>query len=323
MVTDSEKQLAAADLVPPQYLIVGAGYLGSRVGAALRQRSDACIETSRNPRRQAGDPIKPVMETPCGRQMAQVDVAEPHAFAGLPLPKKILYSIGYRRDSPQDRDTILSGGLGRLVRWLRTHEAVVSGKILPQIVLISTTGVFHQGDGMWVDEQSPARPTRDSARAHLRAETFLSRNWPLDRQTVLRLAGIYGPGRVPNRASLKAGQPLKVDPDSFLNLIHVDDAVAAVLAAWDQSASGLYCVVDDHPLRRGDFYRQVAKSYAAPPPQFEMSPAQAGTSSTAAGVSPDPNSRRAAHRRVSNRKLRRELLPWMKYPNSITAFQGS
>src|SRR5205823_1354742 len=73
---------------------------------------------------------------------------------------------------------------------------------------------------------------------------------------ILRLAGIYGPGRVVGRVeALRAGQVPEGNPDAWLNLIHVDDAVAAVLACDRRGAAGAtYLVGDGHPCRRRDYY---------------------------------------------------------------------
>ena len=85
------------------------------------------------------------------------------------------------------------------------------------------------------------------------------------RAFVLRLAGIYGPGRIPHRADLAAGRAIAALPEGHLNLIHVDDAAAAVLAV---EAAGhpprLYLVSDGHPVRRADYLAELARRFAWP-----------------------------------------------------------
>ena len=88
---------------------------------------------------------------------------------------------------------------------------------------------------------------------------------------VLRLAGLYGPGRVPRSADVTAGRPIAGSPDAYLNLIHVDDAARAVLAA---AAAGrvtdrTYVVSDGHPPTRAEYLGLLAQRLAVAPPLFE------------------------------------------------------
>jgi len=91
-----------------------------------------------------------------------------------------------------------------------------------------------------------------------------------DRGTALRFAGLYGPGRLPRLEDLRAGRPIAADPDSWLNLIHVDDAaqvVSAVTAA--PAARSLYVVSDGVPVRRRDWYAHLARQSGSPPPTWD------------------------------------------------------
>jgi nucleoside-diphosphate-sugar epimerase len=131
---------------------------------------------------------------------------------------------------------------------------------------------------------------------------------------VLRLAGIYGPGRVPRVRDVRQGRPIHSSPAGYLNLIHVHDAARATLAAWQQlerreawwtpgMQSRLYLVGDDQPVVRGEFYREVARQCGVPGPRF---------------AEPDGSPlsvRSESNKRVCNRKLRRDLLPQLVYPN--------
>ena len=88
---------------------------------------------------------------------------------------------------------------------------------------------------------------------------------------MLRLAGLYGPGRVPRSFDVAAGRPIAGSPDAYLNLIHVDDAARAVVAA---AAAGpvtdrLYGLSDGHPSTRGEYARLLATQLGAAPPAFE------------------------------------------------------
>ena len=91
-----------------------------------------------------------------------------------------------------------------------------------------------------------------------------------ERTVILRLAGIYGPGRLPRQADLMAGKPLAVAPDGLINLIHVDDAAQAVLAASEAKLPlpRWYTVSDGHLSREATFTQEFARLLGTEPPRF-------------------------------------------------------
>lgn len=216
---------------------------------------------------------------------------------------RVLIAISYDRSSRHSRYDSQVGGLVNLLSYLPKDA---------RVCYISTTGVYHQKDGRWVDETSPTFPSRPGGQAHLQAEQQLHAMRPNSPWMVLRLAGIYGPGRVPRAADVIAGRPIASPQRGHLNLIHVQDAARAVIAAWDRMLQPLaasmqerlYLVSDNRPVVRGDFYRFIANHYQAPAPTY---------------VQPAPGSpvmlRSDSDKRVSNRKLRRDLLPSLLYPD--------
>ncbi len=165
-----------------------------------------------------------------------------------------------------------------------------------RFIYISTTGVYGPASGEWVDETTPPDPRREGGRASLVAEQALAAHPMGARSIILRLAGIYGPGRVPFIDKLRAGEPIPAAARGYLNLIHVEDAARVVVAAdcVEQSTIGphVYCVSDGHPVARGDYYSEVARQINAPPPRF---------------IEPDPNSPRTA-RAESNRRIRNDRM---------------
>ncbi len=178
------------------------------------------------------------------------------------------------------------------------------------VVYISTTGVYHQQDGSWVDEFSTARPTMPGGQTHLRAESLLRRRWH-QAHTILRLAGIYGPGRVPLARQIAVGKPIDAGADGYLNLIHVDDAATAVLNAWHRRRTlgslplSLYAVADDRPVIRREFYEAVAKQLGVVSPVF---------TSPAGSLS----ARSASNKRIWNRRLHRDLVGRLRYPTYVS-----
>ena len=152
------------------------------------------------------------------------DVMQPSTLAQLPPAETVLYAVGYDPRGGRTRCEIYVDGLRN------TLAALPGGP--ERIIFVSSTGVYGQDDGSWVDEDSPCRPTHDSGRALLAAEAVLHEHPLGSRGVVLRLAGIYGPGRLPRRPDLVAvHRGLAIPAESVANLIHVDDAATVVLAA--------------------------------------------------------------------------------------------
>jgi nucleoside-diphosphate-sugar epimerase len=117
------------------------------------------------------------------------------------------------------------------------------------------------------------------------------------------LAGIYGPGRIPRKEVLVSGEAIPAPAQGWLNLIYVDDAVAVVLEAERAITPRVFVVSDGHPVRRREYYWELARLVGAPPPQFVEPP-------------PDtPASQRASEdKRAGNARLLRELNVRLAYP---------
>ncbi len=133
----------------------------------------------------------------------------------------------------------------------------------------SSTGVYAQQDGSWVDESSPAVAADFSARRLLQGESIV-RAGPFP-ATVLRLGGIYGPGRTRTIEAVRAGRArVAAGPPRYGNRVHRDDAAAAVahlLLAGE--ARPLYLGVDDDPADDAEVLRWLASRLGVPPPPVE------------------------------------------------------
>ncbi|MBN9519160.1 sugar nucleotide-binding protein, partial [bacterium] len=158
-----------------------------------------------------------------------------------------------------------------------------------RLIYVSSTGVYGQTDGGWVDESSPTEPVEESGRVVLEAESLLRERRP--DAIVLRSAGLYGPDRLLRKQPILKGEGLVGDADKWLNLVHVEDGADAVLAAEARAAPGAtYTIADDAPPRRRAFYTLLAELLHAPPAAFDERP--------------EPG---AANRRVSNRRAKADL----------------
>src|SRR5262249_21512680 len=232
-------------------LIIGCGYLGRRVARRWIAAGDTVFALTRSTQRTGevqASGIVPIVG----------DVTDPASLAGLPEAETVLYSVGLDRASGKSMREVYVGGLENVVNG-------VTGKV-GRFLYISSTSVYGQNAGEWVDETSDCRPDSENGKVCLEAEQLLRSR--ISKANVLRLAGIYGPGRLVARvAALRAGLVLEGDADAWLNLIHVDDAVAAILACERLAKPGsTYLVCDDQPFRRMEYYRLVASLIGAPAP---------------------------------------------------------
>ncbi len=273
-------------------LIVGCGYLGQRVGRILSDRGERVYGTTRKAER--------TEELAASGIVAVVaDVLDPDSLAAFPEADRVLYCVGFDRSAGVPIRTVYVDGLRHALGRLIDR----AGKL----VYVGSTGVYGQDDGGWVDEDSPAHPRTESGRACLEAETVVQ-GYKAEGElpsAVVRFSGLYGPGRIMRRESLLRGEPIVGDPTKYLNLIHIEDAAAAAVAALDRGKAGaLYLASDDRPAPRSEFYALAAESLHAPPPRFE--PPAPG--SPAAG-------REESNKRVSNRRIRVELGLTLRYPD--------
>ncbi|WP_027556668.1 SDR family oxidoreductase [Bradyrhizobium sp. Cp5.3] len=172
-------------------------------------------------------------------------------------------------------------------------------------IYLSTVGVYGDHGGAWVDESTPARAGLDRTRMRLAAEQA----WvgaTRGEAAILRLAGIYGPGRNA-LATLRAGSARRiVKPGQIFNRIHVDDIASAVMAAVRHQGGGTWNVCDDEPAPPQDVIAYAAKLMGVPPPAAEAF--------ETAEMSAMARSFYAGNARVSNARLKRELGVTLAFP---------
>ncbi len=268
-------------------LIVGCGYLGRRVAALRRAAGRTVYGTTRTPAgaaELAGLGIEPVLAN-----VLELD--------SLPAAEEVVHCVGYDRGAGASMRSVYVDGLAAVLDRL-------AGRC-ERLVYASSTGVYGRDDGGWVDEDEPPRPTTESGQVCLEAEGLIAAADPKIRATILRFSGLYGPGRVVRRAAIERGESIAGDPDRWLNLVHIDDAAAAVALALDAESTGpLYLVSDQRPVPRGEYYRAVARLVGGPEPRF---------------VAPAPGSPEAAregsNKRVDARKIREELGLSLAFPD--------
>ena len=194
-------------------------------------------------------------------------------------------------------------GQASILRW-------ADGRSIRRYLYTSSTSVYPQDGGIEVDESADTRAAPETGKVILQSEQLIeAAAAKFERWFVLRLAGIYGPGRHYLLDQLKNG--VGVIPgsgDHTLNLIHLDDIVSALCAAMttNQAASGIYNIADNTPSLKHELLEWLAAELDLPPPQFDP-----------ANVSPRLARRggRMPDRRILNAKARAQLGWSPKYPS--------
>jgi nucleoside-diphosphate-sugar epimerase len=281
-------------------LIIGCGYLGLKVARRLLQGGTTVSALTRSPARAeewSALGIRPVIG----------DVLAPVSLTSLPDADICLYAVGYDRGSKADKRTIYVDGLQNVLTAIQDK--------VRHVVYISSTSVYGQDAGETVDEDSACVPLSEGGKICLEAENVL-RKWTerpdSPRASIVRLAGIYGPQRLVARVDqLKSGTPLTGEPDAWLNLIHVEDAAQGVLnriEAISQSEQPetrqdveLFLLSDAQPLRRREFYEEVALRCGAPVPVFAH------------------HGETGLNKRCESSRSRKRLRLQLQFPNALAA----
>ena len=176
------------------------------------------------------------------------------------------------------------------------------------IVYLSTVGVYGDHGGAWVDETSECRPVSKRSLLRLAAEQSWER---FSAETgvpvaIIRLAGIYGPGRGPFQKVRSGTARRIIKPGQVFNRIHVDDIAAIVDAAFDKRAGGVFNGVDDAPAPPQDVIAYAAELLGLPaPPEIAFADAD---------LSPMARSFYGESKRVRNGKIKRVLGVTLAHP---------
>lgn len=145
---------------------------------------------------------------------------------------------------------------GYVVPCRHLQQVLNSSGQSPYVMYLSSTGVYGQQQGEWIDEQSPTEPNSDSGKMLLQAETLI-RDLPLT-STILRCSGIYGQGR---DFMVRQLQNHKVTlRDSWTNRIHQDDVAGFIqyLINHPEHRQSHYLVSDDQPTPQYEVYQWLA-----------------------------------------------------------------
>jgi nucleoside-diphosphate-sugar epimerase len=266
-------------------LIVGCGYVGRRL--ARRLPAGCALTAIVASERSARELVQ------AGVSAAAVDLES--VRRGHPLLAELDgTTIFYLAPPPPDGESDT-----RISRFLEYSAGKPAA-----FIYMSTTGVYGNADGAIVDESTPVNPMTSRAQRRVSAEE-ITRVWCAEhevRRVVLRVPGIYGPGRLPIER-LRQGEPVLHEAEAgYTNHIHVDDLVQACLcAAQNPEARGAYNASDGNYINATAFTRTVARIAGVPMPrEISMDEAQLT-------FSPKRLSFLNESRRVNNQRLLKHL----------------
>jgi nucleoside-diphosphate-sugar epimerase len=288
--------VSSAKRQPAARLVVGCGYLGTRVAKRWLADGDQVFGITRSQER--ADALAAIGLTPIVHDVtAQADSGACGSLGNLPPIETVFWAVGFDRSSGMTHRDVHVEGLARLLTALPGS---------PRVILSSSTGVWGDEGGGIVSEATQTNPSREAGRVLVEAEALL-RSHPKGPGVALRFAGLYGPDRLPRLDDLRAGRPIAADPDSWLNLIHVDDAATVVcVVAAAAAPRPLYVVSDGHPVRRRDWYGHLASVTGSPQPTWDAAAPRT----------------RGADKRVDPALLFRDLPITLAYPDPLRGIEA-
>jgi len=276
--------------------------------------------------------VKPIEVVGCGdigRRLARLFLQQeisPRAWIKSDASALVCRRLGlsYRKldlDGVIDITTIQAGARilytipprpqGRTDTRIAVFLNALSEHRIDTLVLISTTGVYGDCAGRWVNEESPIRPVVERAQRRADAETQ-ARTWATDRGCkiiILRVPGIYALDRLPLKRIRGGAAMLRKDQSPWSNRIHADDLARACYLALNSGLSNeIINIADDAPGTMNEYFSAVADYAGLPrPPEISLEEAQQS-------LSPGMLSYLAESRRIDNRKMKSLLGLVLQYP---------
>ncbi len=237
-------------------LVAGAGDVGQRVARQLAGRGHRVLALRRSEVAQGDD----------GVHWLRGDLTRPETLANLPAVDALVFAATPDRRDEAAYRAVFVDGLRHLLAALPSRPA--------RTVFVSSSAVYGEHGEGWVDERTPTAPPGFNGRVLLEAERLLGEG-----DVVVRLAGLYGPGRTQLFERLREGKAVVPRGKGvYANRIHVDDAAAALVHVLTLDApERVYVGVDDTPLPIDALYDHLAGLLGAPVPGDGPSPTGVGS----------------------------------------------
>jgi nucleoside-diphosphate-sugar epimerase len=266
-------------------LIVGCGYVGLPLGGTLVGLGHKVHGLRRSVKTHAA------MEE-AGIVPHAIDITRREQLDNLLGPFDwIINTVSSGRGGAGAYHGIYVLGTQNLIDWF-------AGSPPQKYLFASSTGVYGQTDGSWVDEDSPTEPSGETGQTLLEAESLAL---SID-GIVLRLSGIYGPDRGHlYRQFLKGEAVLTGNPNRWMNMIHRDDVIGCILAAMETAEPGTVSnATDNEPVTQQGYFQWLAGQLDRPLPPQEPEVT--------------PHKRAQTNKRVANSRARKMLSWTPKYP---------
>ncbi|GAA4671063.1 SDR family oxidoreductase [Frondihabitans cladoniiphilus] len=262
-------------------LLAGCGDLGIAVGRRFEARGEQVVGVRRR-----------TDLLPASFEKQSVDLRRERPTVADDTSLVVVSLTAGERTAAAYEESYL-GGLGHVL------DAVGASAAAPRILLVSSTAVYGTRDGSWVDETTPAEPTSPTGRVLRRTEELLAER--AGDAPILRLGGIYGPGRERLIDQVRSGTATIPAHPQHTNRIHRDDAAAAIVhLATRDAPPPLVVGVDDEPAELGDVLRFLAQELGLPEPRHEpVRPSEGATG---------PESTPARNEGPGDKRLRNTLL---------------
>lgn len=278
----------------PDVFIIGFGDIGSRVARLYLQEKKTVSGLARSP--SSSQQMKDI-----GVDPVKADLDQVQSLQDLPLANALIF---YFAPPP---------ATGKTDPRMEHFLACLDSSNLPRkIVYISTSGVYGDQSGNWVTEATPTRPGAERAHRRLDAENKLRqfRQQNSVETVILRVGGIYGPGRLPEKRIREKIPVINEELAPKTNRIHADDLAAICVAAAKRGLDGeIYNVSDGCDSNMTEYFFQVADHLGLErPPCVDWETAKEV-------LSPGMLSYLRESRRMDNSKMIKELAISLKYPN--------
>ena len=265
-------------------LILGCGYVGLPLGEELVRQGHEVFGVRRSAETNLA--LERV-----GIRPLVADLTRRSDLARLPAPFEwVVNTVSAGRGGEVDYRQVYLDGTQNLLDWLASAPP-------KKYVYTSSTSVYGQTDGSQITEADTAKPPNETGRILLATEELLlraarEREFPA---VILRVAGIYGPGRGYWFRQYREGQArIEGQGQRVLNMIHRDDLVRIIITALEQGRPGeIYNAVDDEPVTQLEFFRWLAETLGGGMPPSNPEPV--GSS----------RKRGATNKHVLNHKLKR------------------
>jgi nucleoside-diphosphate-sugar epimerase len=255
--------------------VVGCGYIGSAAALHWTKQGHKVLGTTRNP-----DRLKEIAH--CAQEGFLIQGDDKKEFATIISDNDvILVSVG--ADRPDEYDNAYL----RIAQIFR--EIALEMKLPRRLIYTSSTSVYGDAQGQWVDEESELLP--DSVQGKILAQTeqvyqsLEELGWQV---CILRLAEIYGPHREITKRLKNLPNALPGSGSQYTNMVHKTDCVLAIDYALQHKLEGIFNLTDnDHPTRK-ELYESVAQKFHLPQPHWD----------------PTRTSLHKGNKRVSNHKIK-------------------